>query len=288
MYLSIPVLIGVAINDVNVIINKTLASELIDGSISALNYASRLTFLIQGVFVSAITTVIFPLLAKESNNNNISGMKKIMGHGINFILLITIPAAVGMIVLALPIVQVAFERGAFTSRDTVMTSSALIFYSLGLVASSLQLLAARVYYSLQDTRTPMINGGLSVSMNIVLSLILVGFMDHIGLALATSISGTIAVLLLFYGLKKKIGSLGTKGYITTFIKSGTASLIMGVVVYLVYRGLYGVLGISRLNNLISLTVAAGLGVIIYVILCYAFGIDAVKNAADKARFKLFK
>jgi putative peptidoglycan lipid II flippase len=288
LYLSVPVLIGVAINDINVIVNKTLASELIDGSISALNYANKLNLLIQSVFVSAITTVIFPLLSKESNNDNIKGMKKIMGYGVNFILLITIPAAVGMIVLATPIVQVAFERGAFTPNDTIMTSSALVFYSLGVVASSLRLLTTRVYYSLQDTKTPMVNGGLSVGLNIVLSLILVRFMAHAGLALATSISSTAAVLLMFYGLKKKIGSLGTKGYIATFVKSGLASVVMGAVAYLVYNGLYGVLGVSKLNNLISLLAAVGIGAVVYGLLCYVFGIDEARNVVAKVRSRLLK
>lgn len=288
LYLSVPVLIGVAINDINVIVNKTLASELIDGSISALNYANKLNFLIQSVYVSAITTVIFPLLSKESNNDNIRGMKKIMGYGVNFILLITIPATVGMIVLATPIVQVAFERGAFTPNDTIMTSSALIFYSLGLVASSLRLLTTKIYYSLQDTRTPMVNGGVSVGLNIVLSLIFVRYMNHAGLAFATSISSTAAVLLMFYGLKKKIGSLGTKGYIITFIKSGLVSVVMGAVAYFAYTGLYGVLGVSKLYNMISLLVAAGIGVVVYGLLCYAFGIDEVRIVVAKVRKRLLK
>ena len=128
LYLSVPVLIGDAINDIKLIINRTLASSLVTGSISALNYGNKLNGLVQGVFVSAITTVIFPLLAKESNNNNIAGMKKIMGYGVNLILIITIPATVGLIVLTTPIVQVAFERGAFTPNDTIMTTSALVFY----------------------------------------------------------------------------------------------------------------------------------------------------------------
>lgn len=144
------------------------------------------------------------MIIKEFNNDNIGGMKKIMGYGINLILLITIPATVGLIVLATPIVEVAFERGAFTVDDTIMTSSALVFYSLGLVAASLRLLITSVYYSLQDTRTPMINGALSVGLNIVLNLIFIQFMAHSGLAFATSIANTIATLLMFYGLRKKL------------------------------------------------------------------------------------
>lgn len=288
LILSVPVLIGVAINDINVIVNRTLASDLVAGSISALNYANKLNGLILGVFVSAITTVVFPLLAKESYNDNIKGMKKIMGYGVDLILLITIPAAVGLVVLAAPIVQVAFERGAFTPNDTVMTSSALVFYSLGLVASSLQLLATRVYYALQDTRTPMVVAGLSVGLNVILSLILVRYMAHGGLALATSISATLATLLMFYGLRNKIGSLGTKGYITTFIKAGLASVVMGVVAYVVYSGLYGYLGVSKLYNLISLLAAAGVGVVVYGVLCYVFKVKEVRDIVDKVKDKLIK
>ncbi len=283
LYLSFPVFVGVAINDLNAIVDRTLASSLASGSISALNYANRLNSLILGVFISAITTVIFPLLAKESNNDNIIGMKKIMGNGVNLILLITIPATIGLIVLAKPIVEVAFQRGEFDANATIMTSKALIFYSIGLVAMALRLLITRVYYSLQDTKTPMINGAISVAFNIVLNLILVKFMAHAGLALATSIAITIATLLMFYGLKKKIGSLGTVSYIKCGLKSGLASAIMGVVAYTVYNGLYRILGVSKLYNLISLLLAVAIGVIIYGVLCYVFGIEEVKEIVGKAK-----
>lgn len=180
--LSLPVLIGVAIHDLNAIIDRTLASGLVSGSISALNYADKLSSLILGVFISAITTVIFPLLSKESSINNISGMKKIMSYGINLVLIITVPATVGLIVLATPIVQIAFEKGAFDAKATIMTSQSLIFYSIGLVAMALNLLLTRVYYSLQDTKTPMIVGAISVVFNIVFNIILVKFMAHSGLS----------------------------------------------------------------------------------------------------------
>lgn len=281
--LSLPVLVGVAINDLNAIVDRTLASSLVSGSISALNYANRLNGLILGVFISAITTVIFPLLSKESNSDNIPGMKKIMSYGINLILLITVPATVGLIVLATPIVEIAFQRGAFDTTATLMTSQALIFYSIGLVAMALRLLLTRVYYSLQDTKTPMVNGAISVVFNVVLNLILVKFMAHSGLALATSIATTIATFLLLYGLKKKIGSLGTKGYITTFFKTGLASGVMGLVAYILYHGLYRVLGVSKLYNLISLLVAVGVGVVVYIILCYIFKVEEVRSILEKIK-----
>lgn len=288
LFLSLPVFVGVAINDLNAIIDRTLASSLVSGSISALNYANKLNSLILGVFISAITTVIFPLLSKESTSDNIHGMKKIMKQGVNLILLITIPATVGLIVLARPIVEVAFERGEFDVTATEMTTKALIFYSLGLVAMSLRLLITKVYYSLQDTKTPMINGAISVGFNIVLNLILVRIMAHAGLAFATSIAITIATLLMFYDLKKKIGSLGTKSYIVTFFKSGLSSAIMGVFANIVYKVLYNVLGVSKISNLISLLSAVGVGVVVYSVLCYVLNIKEMRDIIVIGKNKIAK
>ena len=286
--LSLPVLMGVTINDLNAIVDRTLASTLVAGSISALNYSNKLNNLILGVFIAAITTVIFPLLSKESNNGNISGMKQIMGRGINLILIITVPATVGLIVLATPIVQVAFQRGAFDAMATSMTSQALIFYALGLVAMAIRLLLTRAFYSLQDTKTPMVNGAISVVFNVVLNLILVQFMAHAGLALATSIATTIATFLMFRGLKKKIGSLGTMGFIATFVKTAIASGVMGVFAYLIYQGLHRALGASSLFNMISLLVAVGVGVILYLVVSYLLGVEEIKNIAAKVTGRLRK
>lgn len=286
LLLTVPIFIGTTINEINIIVDKTLASSLIEGSISALNYATRLNSLILGVFITAITTVIYPMLSEQSNNGNIVKMKKIMGYGINSILLITIPSTIGLIVLSKPIVEVVFQRGEFDIQATILTSQALIFYSMGLVATGLRPMIGRVFFSLQDTKTPMINGAIAVVFNVIFNLILVTNMAHRGLALSTSLSNIIAVALLFITLKKKIGSLCTLSYIKCGLKAGLASAIMGVVAYVVYHGLYGILGISKLYNFISLLVAIVLAVIVYGVLCYLFGIEEIRDIVDKVMKKL--
>lgn len=285
-YLSLPVFIGVAINDLNAIIDKSMASSLVSGSISALNYSSKLKSLVLGVFISALTTVLYPLLSKESSSDNISGLKKIMGYGVNLVLLITIPATVGLVILATPIVQVAFQRGQFDEVAALMTTKALIFYSLGLAGMALRILINRVYYSLQDTTTPTVGGVISLVLNIVFNLMLIQPMAHAGLALATSISTTVVTLYMFYGLKKKIGSLGTMSFIKCGLKSGLASAIMGVAVYNIYHGLYKILGVSKLYNLVSLLTAIVTGVAIYGALCYLFSIKEVKDIVRKVWAKV--
>ncbi|MDW7671925.1 MAG: murein biosynthesis integral membrane protein MurJ [Bacillota bacterium] len=286
-YLVFPVLLGTAINEINIIVDRTIASSLVSGSISSLTYASKLNNLILGVFITAITTVIFPILSKESNTGNTDGLKRIMGYGINLILLISIPAAVGLILLAKPIVEIAFQRGQFDASATIMTSAALIFYSLGLVSMALRLLITRVYYSLQDTKTPTINSAIAVAFNIVLNLILVRFMAYAGLALATSIATTIATFLMFIGLRKKIGTLGLKSSVICGLKATFAAMIMGAFSYFSYYGLYNALGYGKVNSLISFAVAAGLGALLYGLLCYVFGTEEVKIVVDKALKKVY-
>jgi len=280
-----PVLLSVAVNDLNKIIDKALASNLVVGSISALNYSNRLQTFVLGVFVSAVTTVMFPMLSQEANKEGIEDMKKVMGFGINVILLITIPAAVGLIVLSEPIVRAAFERGAFDAVATSMTSGALVFYSLGLVAMALRTLLDRVFYSLQDTKTPLKNGTVAVGLNIVLNLILVKFMAHRGLALATSITTIIATLLLYNELKRKIGSLGTKRYVECGLKSLAASLVMGLVACLVYNSIYRAIGGSFILDLVSLLVAIGCAVLAYLLLIYLFKIKEVIMIAERIKQK---
>ncbi len=271
--LTLPVLLGSAVQQINVVIDKTLASELAEGSLSALNYASKINEMVIAVFVMAITTVVFPMLSEAFAKEDEGQINAILNQGVGIILLITVPATIGIILLAKPVVYLFFERNAFTPRDTLMTSNALIFYSVGLVGASLRLMLNRVYYSFQDTITPMKNGVIAVAVNLVLNLILVRFMEHSGLALATSISATITTGLLFLNLKKKLGSLGLSKFLNIFLKTLVASLIMGIVVYLSYYRLGGIFAVNKFLELIFLLLSVLAGVITYFIACKFLGIE---------------
>lgn len=270
-----PVFLSVAITDINKIIDKSLASTLIDGSVSALNYGNRLTNLVLGVFITAITTVMFPLLSSEANRSNNDDFKNVVRYGINSILIITIPAAVGLIVLAEPIVRLAFERGEFDSYATVMTVGAMTFYSLGLVGMALRLYLDKVYYSLQDTKTPMLNGVITIILNIILNFTLIGFMAHEGLAFATSLSITITSILLIFGLKKKLGNLELIKYVKCAIKSLVASLVMGFVVYLIYHNLYPFVYENMVLELVVLFSSISIGVIVYLGILHLLRVEEI-------------
>src|SRR5699024_9565165 len=212
--------------------------------------------------------VIFPMLSRAFNQNDTNQVKEIMAEGINIILIITVPATIGIVLLAQPVVKIFFQRGAFDETATLITSQALIFYSLGLVGSSLRLMLNKVYYSFQDTITPMVNGIIAVIINLIFNIILVKPMAHSGLALATSISLTVSTLFLFVSLRKKMkGAMGLKRYMECFIKTLISAIIMGLVVKVTYFGLTSLLPDKNIIQLIVLVFTIGLGVIIYTILC---------------------
>jgi len=287
VYLIPPVLISAGIDDLNKVIDKSLASTLAEGSISALNYGNRLNLLVTGIFISAITTVIFPMLSTEANKDDYKGLKKVTISGINIVLLITIPATVGMILLADPLVRLAFQRGAFDNKAVYMTVGAVIFYTVGLVGMALKPLLNNIYYSLHDTKIPMINGLIAVLINIILNLILIRFMAHRGLALATSVSAIITSLLLLQGLRKKIGHFGLMKSVKCGLKSLVASAAMGIVVYLLYGFLSKTLVSGTISDIISLLCTVGAGVLTYLLLIYLFKVDEINWVIRIVKGKIF-
>lgn len=270
-----PVLLSVGISDINSVIDKAMASGLVEGSISALNYAGKLMSATTGIFVSAITTVLYPTFSQEANKATHTGLKRVVIRGINVIMLITLPATVGLIVLAQPIVKIVYERGRFDAMATYMTAGALVFTVLRLTTTSIRTLLYRTFYSLQDTKTPVLIGFLAVATNILFNFILIKPMAHRGLALATTISSIVSTIIAVYLLRKKIGSFGFMSSVISGVKTLGASVIMGVIALFTHRFLASTLGVGTMNELIALVGAVGIGAVVYFALIYLFKVDEV-------------
>lgn len=151
-----------------------------------------------------------------------------------------------------------------------MTSFALVFYAIGLIGSGTSLLLSRVFYSLKDTKTPMINGAIAVAVNILLNIVFIKPLKHGGLALATSISSIIAALLLLKDLSRKIKDVYFEPNLKCLIKSILAAVIMAVIVYGLYSLIRDIFIGSKLMELIALVVTAAVGALVYGILCFLF------------------
>lgn len=258
IYLALPVILGSSISQINTLVDRTLASGIAVGGISALNYANRLNGFVQGIFVLTVATVIYPAISRMAADNNIEGLKKSIAQAVNAVNLMLIPVTIGAMLFAEPIVRLLFGRGAFDARAVEMTAYALFFYALGMTGFGLREILARAFYSMQDTRTPMVNAAVGFTMNIILNLILSRYLGIGGLALATSISAIFTTGLLMLNLRKKIGALGGKNILLTFIKISAASAVMGAAVF----GIYNVLPIYMDDNL-ALLVSIASGAVVY-------------------------
>ncbi|MGL5643072.1 MAG: lipid II flippase MurJ, partial [Paraclostridium sp.] len=173
-------------------------------------------------------------------------------------------------------------------RATQMTALALVFYSIGMIGFGLRDIIGKVFYSLQDTKTPMKNGILTIILNIVLNLLFVKFtnMGVAGLAFATSISAIVTIILLFISLRKKIGPFGGKLIIMVIVKSIFSAGVMSIVTLFVFNNLSSMLGTGSINELISLSVSVGCGAITYGLCIMILKVEETEMIFDIIRRKL--
>lgn len=226
-----PRVLGLAAVQINFWVNTALASTLSPGHLAALSYAWLLMLLPQGVFAQAVATVAFPTFAAQVANDDVPAMRRTFGVTLRSILFFTVPAAVGLIVLATPLVTALFQRNAFTAESTALVVTALQFYTLGLIAHSVVEIVARAFYALHDTATPVSVGVGTMFLNVVLSFLLLVPMAQGGLALANSIATTLEMVILLWLLRRRLGGLDGRALLRTVLRIGLASAVLGIVVW---------------------------------------------------------
>lgn len=221
--LLLPVLIGVGANQMNIVVDRVLASGLAEGSISALNYAQRALAVPQGLLAAPLITVLYPSLAECGAVGDMDGLRRRLGRGLETLAFLVIPLSVALIVLRSEFVGFFFQRGAFDAQDAAMTSVALLFFSLGLLFVVWRDYLARAFYALQDTATPMWTGVAAVVVNIAVNLVLVRYLAHGGLALGSSLAALVGCLLLVVLLRKRLGFIGGRELLRQLVKMAVAS-----------------------------------------------------------------
>ncbi len=260
--LMIPVILGLAVYEINLLVDTLLASLLKGGSISYLYYANRLVQLPLGVFGVAMGIALLPMLSGQAARKQFGELRDTLNFGIRLILFITIPATVGLALCRVPIVNTLWERGEFTSVATEGTAFALLFYSLGLCGFAGSKVVITAFYSMQDTRTPMLVGIGSMVLNIILNLVLMGPLQHGGLALATSLASTFNALVLLFILKKKLGRLGGRRIYKMTLKVTASAGLMGLAVYYFNEFAFSP-SHSLVLKVLSVTASIGIGVLIF-------------------------
>ena len=219
----LPIFLGKAITELNTMIDRTIASVLPAGSVSALSYGNRVVGFVTAVFVISVTTAVFPQMSHLSAIKNTRRLKSTFRSSAGLMSLMVLPISAGVIIFSKEIVTILFQRGAFTAYDTQRTAEVVSFYALGLIFFSIKEIALNMFYAIQDTKTPTINSVVAILINIVLNLLLIKSMAHKGLALATTISGGVTLVMLLISLRRRIGPLGLGRLFISLLKMAAAT-----------------------------------------------------------------
>ena len=258
-----PGTLGLAAVQINVFVNTYLATSQERGAVSWLTYAFRLMYLPIGLFGVAIATAALPEIARRANASDMSGMRATVSSALRMMLMLNVPATIGLIALADPIIAVLLERGRFTTHDTAATAAALMFYAPGLVGYSAVKIASPSFYSLRDSRTPVTVSVISVLVNLALNLALVRWMGYRGLAMGTALAAIFNAGALLWLLRGRIGGLDGRRVGLAFVKILAASVAMGLAAHATIAWLMALLpGSSTTVKAIRVGLSIGVAVVV--------------------------
>lgn len=282
-----PRVIGLGIMQLSQLMNVVLASYLVLGSIAYLNLAWLMT-MTPLVLAMGVSTAVFPTLAEESALERNVAVREVFLVAFRSILFLTIPMAVGLAVLAEPLIRLLFERGEFGAESTRMTAYALSFYAIGLAGHAAVEIVDRVFYALHDTRTPVLVAAGAFMLNLALGLVLMGTrLDYGGLALANSLAVLVEGALLTVVLGRRLGGLDLPSVGRSLVRTGTASLVMGATIAALpelLREWLTLAGTLELLLIVGLVVLAGAAQ--YLVLTYLLRSEEARLLLRLARSRL--
>lgn len=229
--LLVPILLASTISQSYFYVNQALASMLEEGAQSALIYAYKIFLIPSGVFVGAFTVPLLPIISELVKKNQIDETKRILRKGTAYMHLLMFPTMIAFIVIGDEIIRFVFERGVFSPEDTARTYQALIFYSIALFPLAARDIVTRVYYSMENTKTPMFIGLFAVIVNFIVAFLLMDTLNLSAMTIGFSAASLFNLWLLVVLLKRKIGKIYDKQYYISFGKSIIASASMGAVLW---------------------------------------------------------
>ncbi len=270
LILAVPILISTWVQPINNLVNIRFASGLENGqAVSAIEYSYNLYIIIVGVFSYTLSNIIFPELSKLTADNNKEKIRDMLKSSLSVSVLFIIPMSVGIGMLSEDVIRIIYERGEFTRESTMLTSSALIFYSIGMIGYGLMEVLNKAFYAMQDSKTPMITSAISIAINVGLSIILVRNMGYVGLPLATSITSILTAALMLVFVSKKIKGIVDKETFFEFVKIIVASIVMALLIIILKNVIVG-------ENILKMILRIGASVIGGVLIYFSI-IILLKN-----------
>lgn len=222
-----PGTLGMAATQINVFVNSVLATGQGTGAVSWLDFAFRLMYLPIGLFGVSIATAATPAISRMVAQQDYERIRETLAHALGLMFFLNLPATIGLIVLARPIIAVIFEHGEFTPSDTLATAAALQFYAIGLVGYSIVRIISPTFYAIGRSRVPVMVSASSVVVNVVLNVTLVRYMGYLGLALGTSITAIINATVQLLLLRREIHGLHGARIARSLARVSVAAAVMG-------------------------------------------------------------
>ncbi|MDY6935247.1 MAG: murein biosynthesis integral membrane protein MurJ [Spirochaetota bacterium] len=276
-----PALFGIAVYQINILMSTILASMLAPGSISYLYYSDRLTEIVLGVFIFSISNVILPEMSNFSANNDLERLKSLYIIAVKASLFLAIPASIAMMTVGTPIISTLFMRGEFTPLHVSLTYKALLYASIGVTSISILRITTPAFYSLKDTKTPVITSAIAFILNIVLGYLLMQTsLKHAGLSLANSISVTVQTIILVGWLQRRIGILSIESLILPVIKYIASGLVMAYIIWNI-SGFVDWFNDPFAKRLLFLLLIVIVGGTTYLLICIVAGVKEISLVRDK-------
>jgi len=281
-----PATIAASAVQVNVAVNSIFASGLGDGPIAWLNIAFRLMQLPLGIFGVAVATVTLPLVSRSAAVGNTGEFRSALAHSIRLVLLMTIPAAIGLIILAEPIIHLIYEHGRFTPYATVQTAAALRFYAIGLAGYSADKVLAPAFYALNKRYVPMFVTLTSIAINFSLNWLFTFYLHwgHRGLAFSTSMVAITNFIFLYSMMRHYTGRLETGAMFQTIAKLLFAGIGLAAICWLASTFFFSVqVHLAAWKNFLALMITIAVGAGVFFGAAYVLGIAEVHDVVELVR-----
>jgi putative peptidoglycan lipid II flippase len=281
----LPGVFSAGIYQINVTVAQVIAASLDPGSVASLQYSLRMQELVLGVFAVSVATVILPTLSEQVHQGRTADVKDTLRFSVGLLAFVTLPAMVGLMLLATPIIRLLFQYGRFDEHSTALTVFALYFHVGGILFIAMQRNVVQVFYAMRDLRTPTIVAAVVMVVHVALCYLLAGPLRHGGIALAGSVSALVNTMLLYVLLRRRIGPMGTRLLATSLGKTVLATLAMAAILVLpVYLGWFdGLRGIDLGIRLLPVIAAA---VVVYVLAARVLGCGELEDFLGLVRRKI--
>ena len=274
LVLAGPAVLSMGVSEINHLVDRSLASALAAGSISAMNYAYKLITFLLGVLMVPLTTIMFSRMSKQAAANNREGVLASLRRSILLISLVALPIVAIAMVLSNDVVKMIYMRGNFGMESVLLTGSVLMYYLVGVPSFGIRDFLNRTFHSVQDTKTPFRVACLVVASNIILNIILRRFLGARGLALATSLSSYIGSITMFILLRRHMGQLDLKKILPDMVRIILAAIISAAACILMNRILPA--SATTVTTFLRLAAAAGVSLIVYAIACLILRVEALR------------